>query len=751
MAEGISRRSVLRGLGASLGGALIDQKATAVGTLVGLSSSQLLLATPAPDILRIIFNPTSTSQSIDDGVLDRSMGAPSGPSIQLTGTAKTVRCGQFSVEIATDPVVLRVSNSAGRLVQQLRFAADGSLGFDVGTGPLLGLGQGGRQFDRRGSLHRMNSGQDDHDLATHGARVPVPWLIGTKGNWALFIHSPLGAFDLSGAEGRFLSDDAHTPIDVFLVSGDTPAAIMRAYAHITGLPAMPPLWSFGYLQSHRTLGTPEEVLGEARRFRESRLPCDAMIYLGTGFCPNGWNTNNGEFTWNSKAFPDPAKTISQLHDERFKVVLHIVVEGRKMTGSVGDACSVPPLPSGRLPDGTWPPERQVACYWPNHEPLLDLGIDGWWPDQGDDFDAPSRLARNRMYFEGQQLYRPNRRVFALHRNGFAGMQRFAAFLWSGDVESRWETLATHVPVAINTGLSAIPYWGTDIGGFVPTDEYSGELFARWFQFATFTPLFRSHGRDWRMHTPWGWTDGERGVPETNKWHPDPASLKDPRIEPICRRYLELRYQLLPYLYSAVREACVGGMPILRALWLHYPNDPAAVAREDQYLFGRDLLVAPVVARGLTERRIYLPRGHWHDFWTGQKLAGGREIVRPVDLATIPLYVRAGAILPLGPVKQHVDEDSSGATELRIHPGADGRFQLYEDDGETFDYQRGRYRLTEMRWDDAKRRLTISPATGESVPTNPLPPVPCRFNVTIAGANRHAELRYDGRRPASLNL
>jgi alpha-glucosidase (family GH31 glycosyl hydrolase) len=748
MTDGITRRSVLRGLGASLGGALIDQATGAVGIQV---STELLLATPAPDILRIVFNPTGVARAVDDDVLDRGVSTAKGSPVALTGESKTVRCGKFSVRITNEPLVLQVSNSAGRLVQRLRFAAGDSLGFDLDAGPLLGLGQGGPQFDRRGRFHQMNSGQDGRDLAIHGARVPIPWLIGTKGHWALFIHSPVGAFDLSGTEGRFAPDQAGATMDVFLVSGDSPAAIMRAYARITGLPEMPPLWSFGYQQSHRTLGTPEEVLSEARRFRENRLPCDTMIYLGTGFCPNGWNTNNGEFTWNSRVFPDPPQAIAQLHDANFKVVLHVVVEGHKMTGHVADACSAAPLPSGRLPDGTWPPDRQVACYWPLHRPLLDLGIDGWWPDQGDGFDAPSRLARNRMYFEGQQLYRPNRRVFALHRNGFAGMQRFAAFLWSGDVESRWETLATHLPVAINTGLSAIPYWGTDIGGFVATDEYSGELFVRWFQFAAFTPLFRSHGRDWRMHTPWGWSDGERGAPETAKWHPDAASLEDPRVEPICRSFLELRYRLLQYLYCAVREACVSGIPILRALWLHYPDDPAAVARPDQYLYGRDVLVAPVVVKAASERRVYLPRGVWYDFWNGHKLEGGREIVRPVDLATLPLYVRAGAILPLGPVKQYVSESSSEATELRIHPGADGHFQLYEDDGESFDYRRGRYRLTDIRWDNDKRKLTVAPATGKSAPTDPLPPVPCRFNVTLAGESHHAELHYDGRRPATLTL
>ncbi len=756
MASGISRRSVLRGLGAAaLGGALIDQPAGAEGVQVDMQSARLLLASPASNILRIVLSPSGVAEAPDDGALDpAASGTARGSlSIPLTGggPAKTVRCGEFSVTIANEPLVLEVRDSAGHLVQRLRFASDGSLGFDTGSGPLLGLGQGGPQFDRRGSFDKMHSGQGGYELATHGARVPIPWLIGTKGNWALFVHTPVGAFDLTGVEGRFLSNEPHAPLDLFVVQGDSPETMMRAYARITGLPEMPPLWSFGYQQSHRTLGTPEEVLGEARRFRESRLPCDALIYLGTGFCPNGWNTNNGEFTWNSKVFPDPAKAISQLHGAGFKVVLHVVVEGRKMFGKVADACTAPPLPSGRLPDGTWPPDRQVACYWPFHKPLIDLGIDGWWPDQGDGFDAPSRLARNRMYFEGQQLWRPNRRVYALHRNGFAGMQRFAAFLWSGDVESRWQTLATHVPLAINTALSGIPYWGTDIGGFVATDEYSGELFARWFQFAAFTPLFRSHGRDWRMHTPWGWSDGERGVPETARWHPDPASLRDPRVEPICRRYLELRYRLMPYLYSAVHDVCGTGVPIVRALWLHYPDDPAAVARADQYLYGRDLLVAPVVTQGATERHIYLPQGHWYDFWTGEMLEGAREIVRQVDLATLPLYVRAGAILPLGPVKQHTGENSHDPIELRVHPGADGRCQLYEDDGETFDYRRGRYRLIELRWDNAHRRLTVMPAAGESAPSDPLPPLPRRFDVSIAGDHRHAELHYDGRHPITLTL
>ncbi|PXA87122.1 glycoside hydrolase [Nostoc sp. 3335mG] len=743
MAE-LTRRGALSGLVAAVGGALIDRPVRAAVRFRG-AGEQWLLTAVAPDVLRIVRRPADAAPAPDDGALDeQAWPVP----VELIAGQHGTRCGDFTIEAAGDPPLLRIRDTHGSIVQTLSFAADGGFDFDLGAGPLLGLGQGGPQFDRRGSVDTMVSGQGGYRLETHGARVPVPWLIGTGGGWALFVHTPVGAFDLSGARGRFLPGKAGGETDLFVVAARDPARIMRAYSRITGLAEMPPRWSFGYQQSHRTLGSPDEILGEARRFRDAKLPCDAMIYLGTGFCSNGWNADNGEFAWNPRVFPNPAKAIDGLHQDGFKVVLHIVVEGHRMTGRVTDPCTASPMPSGRTADGKWPPDRQVSCYWPFHKPLADLGIDGWWPDQGDDFDAPSRLARNRMYFEGQQMWRPNRRVYALHRNGFAGMQRFASFLWSGDVESRWETLANHVPIAINTGLSGIPYWGTDIGGFVPTEEYSGELYARWFQFAAFTPLFRSHGRDWRMHTPFGWTDGQRGVPETAHWRPDPASLKDARIEAICRRYLELRYRLTPYLYSTAHEACTTGMPIVRALWLHHPDDPAAVKRGDAYLYGRDLLVAPVVEQDARTRRLHLPHGRWYDFWTGEAIEGGREIARRVDLETMPLYVRAGAILPLDPVRQHLDEQVGEPTELRIYPGADGRFALYEDDGDSFDYRRGRYRLTQLRWADATRTLSIAPAAG---PSDPLPSLPRDFRVRLAGGSGVVALAYDGRTPASVRL
>jgi len=664
---------------------------------------------------------------------------------------KKVSLGRLSVSASLNPLTITVEES-GRELQLLRIdQATGSLAFKSGDKLLLALGEGGPQFDRRGIADQMRSGQGGYKLRTHGGRVPVQWLISTSG-WAIYIDQPYGAFDLTGKEGLFVpaKNQSPVPLDLFLVSTNEPTQIMSEYARLTGKPEMPPLWSLGYLQSHRTLRGPEEIMWVARTFREKKLPCDALIYLGTDFTPSGWNTHNGEFTWHATNFPDPRKMVDELHAQNFKVVLHTVLEGRRLTGTVNDKCTAPTLPSGRAPDGRWPDDRQVSCYWPVHKQLYDVGIDGWWPDQGDGLDGPSRLARNRMYFEGSLQLRPNERPFALHRNGQAGMQRYAAFLWSGDVYSTWETLKNHVPIAVNTGLSGITYWGTDIGGFVPTKDYTGELHVRWFQFGAFNPLFRAHGRTWHLRLPWGWNTGELGVSEVANYtggaaDPDPSELHNAEVEPICRKYLELRYRLMPYLYSVVREGCNTGLPIIRALWLHHSEDATASARGDEYLWGRDILVAPVVEKGATSRSVYLPHGTWYDFWTEEKLDGGREISKPVDLATMPLYVRAGAIIPFGPIKQFTEEKADGPLSLRVYPGSDGNFTLYEDDGKTYDYRRGEWSGIQITWNDPRRRLSLRLEKGSRMTSST-----SSFEVQVIGTKLTRSIVFKGR-PIDLQL
>ncbi|HXB72567.1 MAG TPA: TIM-barrel domain-containing protein [Candidatus Acidoferrales bacterium] len=727
----LTRRAALKTVVSAGAGALLTAQES--GIQIAGRPVEVTLTSISPETVRITAQAIEAGQvqpiPSDGALVKEDWGKPVARLRPVAGT-RNVKCGDLTVRIAVEPLVIRVETKGGRLIQELKpDAATGALTFQLGDGPVLGLGQGGPQFDRRGNLDRMVSGQGGYHLATHGGKVPIQFAIGLAG-WAMFIHQPLGAFDLTGKAGQLQppNPQAALPLDVFVIGVKDPVRVMAEYAKITGLPEMAPLWSFGYQQSHRTLGPPAEIIQEARLFREKKLPCDAMIYLGTEFCPNGWNTRNGEYDWNSKAFPDPKRAIDELHDAHMKVVLHIVMEGRHYSGTVRDACTAP-LPPGRTPDNRWPPDRQVACYWPAHKPLLDLGVDGWWPDQGDGLDPASRLLRNRMYFEGHQMYRPNERVYALHRNSYAGMQRYASFLWSGDIQSTWETLKTHVPVAVNTGLSGIPYWGTDIGGFVPTQDFTGELYVRWFQFAAFNPLFRSHGREWKLRLPWGWNRGEIGdFRETPSYHPAESELHNAAVEPICKKYLELRYQLMPYLYSAVKESCETGLPIIRALWLHYPEDAVAAARGDQYLYGRDILVAPVVEKGATSRTLYLPRGTWYDFWTRQKLEGGREITRPVDLETTPLYVRAGAVIPMGPVKQYTAEKVDGPLSLWVHPGADGAFSWYEDDGKTFDYRKGEFMRVNISWNDRQRRLSLRLAGGSKM----LEPAKRNIVVHVAG-------------------
>ena len=655
----------------------------------------------------------------DDGALAATHWPAPAATLHGVSHAQTVRCGKFTVDAA--PPLSFTFKTGGETVQHL--AIDSAITFRTGDAPLLGLGEGGPQFDRRGSADIMRSGQGGYRLRTFGGRVPIPWVIGT-GGWAIFFHQPLGAFDLTGPESKLTPAHPGQPLDVFVVASHDPAVIMGEYARITGHPELPALWTLGYQQSHRTLASREEVLEEAKTFREKKLPCDTLIYLGTGFCPSGWNTNNGEFTFNQKVFPDPKVMFDQLHAEHFKVVLHVAYPTgiRQMSGTVADQC-----------DSSRRAETQPSCYWNMHKPVWELGVDGWWPDEGDALDGPSRLVRNRMYWDAPQLDRPNERPYALHRNGYPGMQRYASFLWSGDVNSQWETLRNHIPDAVNTGLSGIPLWGTDIGGFVPTNELTGELYVRWFQFGAFCPLFRSHGRTWKLRLPWGWDTGDPGPLETQNYRPDPSELHDARVEPICRKYLDLRYRLMPYLYSAVREGTQTGMPIVRALWLHYPDDPAAVARGDEYLWGRDMLVAPVVEKGATERKLYLPRGAWHDFWTNELTEGGREITRKVDLETVPLYVRAGAVLPMGPVKQYTAEKVDGPLTIAVYPGANGSFLLYEDAGNGFEYRKGEWMGTQMAWNDGRRTLLLRLAPGSRM----LGPAHRDIEVKIGDATRKA--------------
>jgi len=615
---------------------------------------------------------------------------------ELSGE-KVLHVGNLRVLVKGSPLKITVQREDGKLVQQLTFDEGGGTNAGVAfraEAPVFGLGEGARQFDRRGALYPMEPSWGGWNRPVLGSVVPSPFVVGTDG-WTLFAHRPEGQFDLREGIGRFIPrQDAQggATLDLFIISVVEPVDALTEYIRLTGKPVMPPKWALGYFQSHRTLAGPDEPLQIARTFREKMLPCDAVIYLGTGYCTNGWNTGHGSLVFNTNAFVP--ENIHALHDLNFKVVFHVNRAPRNLFGASIVEQSSSPL--------------HIRNYWARHREVLALGADGWWPDDGDELPLEARLTRHCCYYEGPLQDRPNVRPWSLHRTGCAGSQRYGGRIWSGDIDGKWETLAAHVSVGLNHGLSLTPFWGSDTGGFYPTRELTGELYARWFQFSAFCPSFRSHGRTWKLRLPWGWNTGDYG-PVENNTNVDRAELHNAEIEPIAKKYLELRYRLLPYNYTLAREAVDTGLPMMRALWLHYANDAEAVKLGSEYLWGRDILVAPVVEKSAKSHRAYLPAGTWFDWWTGEKLAGRRWIERPVDLATLPLYVRAGAIVPLDPVRQFTAQTVTEPTTLRVYPGADGAFTLYDDDGQSLGYRDGsdaKIVWIRIRWDDGARRLTL---------------------------------------------
>jgi alpha-glucosidase/alpha-D-xyloside xylohydrolase len=654
------------------------------------------------NVLRLSIAPSIvTPPEQETGVLDSPREVPLYP---IQEPAEIVHWGTYRIQVDKKPVRITVIDDAQRVRQEIQFDTDTTaVRFRLGSGPLFGLGEGLIGVSRRGAKDGMLNGQSSPDLRTAGSRVPIPWLMSPEG-WGIFVGLPLGTFDLTGEMGVVRSPVATSRRNVYLVLGETPTDVLRGYADLTGYPHLPPLWSLGYMQSHRTLASLDEVLGIAKTFRDKRLPCDALIYLGTGFCPSGWNTGHGSFTFNADVFEDPREMLRELHDAHFKVVLH-VVPPHDFHGKITDGGSAVRTSGDAVP------------YWAEHLPAEEIGIDGWWPDEGDLLPVEARLERNEMYWKGQIQAHPRRRPFALHRNGYAGLQRYG-WLWSGDIDSTWKALAAQVANAVNVGLCGIPYWGTDTGGFFPTHELTPELYVRWFQFSAFCPLFRSHGRTWKLRLPWGWDSGTPGPlegAETLLGWPSAQDLHNQQVEPICRKYLELRYEMLPYIYSTAEQTHRTGLPLVRALWIASPQDANTFQIADQYMWGDHFLVAPVLESGAARRNLYLPAGAWWDFWSHERVDGGGDISRDVDLSTIPLYVRAGAIFPIGPVRQYAMEPVEDSVVLRVYPGADGKFSWYEDDGISFGYRQGRFTRIDCAWKNSTRTLTLARAGGGGLP------------------------------------
>jgi len=717
--------------------------------------------------VRITLKPLSFEQEFPDTpvLVDGEYPEPA-ISIRELDTPIKEQVGNMTVEVHPDPLAVTVTNQEGDVVQRIAFRKNGTVDFELDDQPVLGMGEGGPlppedydwrelpiEFDRRGRLHEMHPRWQSN---AYGSRNPVAMMVGTSG-WGIYIPTPWGQVDLRNENyGVFIPRD-HTTLssepqsheeqhanrgqgippldsmvpglyDIFVFDAHDPVEFMEDVSRISGKAVMPPKWALGYMQSHRTLEDDEQMVNIVETFREKQIPLDAVIYLGTGFTPRGWNKEQPSFEYNPEVFQrDPEEVIEDIHNMDTKFIVHMIPWDRDKLPTLHGS-----IPSGS--DETLD-AGHIKNYWEQHEGLVEDGVDAWWPDEGDWFNLFERMKRHQLYYQGPLSTEPNIRPWSLHRNGHLGIARWGGWMWSGDPHSTWKTLEAQIAVGLNHSLSLSPFWGSDIGGFFSTEELDGELYARWFQFGAFTSSFRSHGRGWWTRLPWGWGQEEAGPLEG--YPLDTTALGDERIEPIAKKYAELRYRLLPYIYTLAWQARNSGMPMMRTMWLHYPEDEYARDLADQYLWGRDILVAPVHKKDARFRQVYLPEGEWYDWWTGKKHTGGKPLSREVDLATMPIYVRAGAIIPLDPVRQYVDEPVSEPTTLKIYPGSDGKFVLYEDDGKTLDYLEGEYSLTRLTWDDEEQVLTIEPQEGESSDK--------RLRVELVGSSDSKVVVYNGER------
>lgn len=732
--------------------------------------------------VRITLMPAELKGKLPDNpALDERIYSAPVLSIETINKPVKRKVGNLYVQVLSDPIKIIITNSKNSVIQSITFNNEGGFSFTKPRNPVLGMGEGGPrptrgidwrsapvEFDRNGSLHPM---QPRWQSDAYGSRNPVPLMIGTEG-WAIFVASPWGQIDMRADDhGLFIPLDQSNQgtiqqtaanqgqnlgkglppadhfvkglIDIFVFDAHDPSVFMKELSLVTGPAVMPPLWSLGFMQSHRTLQDENQMLWVINTFREKKMPLDAVIYLGTGFAPRGWNKPQPSFEFNPKVFlRNPEEVIGDIHKKNVKIVLHMVPWDRNKLPSLQG--TIPAL-AGEIKD-----ESHIENYWKQHEGLVKSGIDAFWPDEGDWFNLYERIKRHQMYYQGPISTTPDVRPWSLHRNGYLGIAKWGGWVWSGDTESSWKTLEAQIAVGINHSLSIGPYWGSDIGGFYPNNEKTGELYARWFQFGAFCGSFRSHGRTWYTAIPWGWGLSDMGALENNnsssaaiaRTNPLPSEMNNPEIEKVTKKYDELRYQLLPYTYTLAWQARTTGMPLMRAMWLHYPKDSIATATGNQYLWGKDMLVAPVFEKGAIARKLYLPDGYWYDWWTNEKVAGGKFISRPVDLSIMPIYVRAGGIIPVDPVRQYTGEAVNEPTTIRIFPGADGEFELYNDDGISLKYLQGKTTITRFIWNEKRNRLTIEPVSDNYMADKTSGR---NFIIELAGKKKTEMVTYKGHR------
>jgi alpha-D-xyloside xylohydrolase len=483
-----------------------------------------------------------------------------------------------------------------------------------------------------------------------------------------------------------LTSVAGKSIDYYLLYGPEIDGILHAYRTMTGHAPLLPKWAYGFFQSKDRYVSLDEIREIAQRYRREHIPLDAMVQDWF------WWKTEGDPIFNAN-YHDVASDLEALHNENVHAMISVwgLLDPESETYKLLDQ-KHELVSDAHVYDATNPEARNL--YWPHMGDAI-LSSRQITIGNGAEYTNVFPLAHTLGVQDNWKAQNPSKRVFLLTRSAFLGQQRVGATVWSGDVYGTYWGLSHQVPAGLNFALSGLPYWTTDIGGYWPphedplADPAFQELYARWFEYGTFCPIFRTHGHR----------------PHNELWSFD-------KVEQILVSYDKLRYRLMPYIYSLAWKVTSEDYTIQRPLVMDWRTDPKAWNLGDQFMLGPALLVSPVLKADATRRNVYLPAAaSWYNFWTGESLTGGQEIEADAPLDRMPLFVRAGSILPLGPQIEYATQDPSGPIELRIYRGADAKFDLYEDAGDGYEYEKGQHSVIPIRWDDRSSVLTIGSLQG----------------------------------------
>jgi alpha-D-xyloside xylohydrolase len=602
----------------------------------------------------------------------------------------------------------------------------------------LGEQQNGKMVQRNLKLTMIEGNTDDY----------IPFFVSVKG-YGLYWDNYSPTLFVDGPEETSFKSDVGDCLDYYFMYGATADGVIAEMRDLTGQVPMFPLWTYGYWQSKERYKSQDELVGVVKKYRELEVPFDGII--------QDWQYWGNNYLWNAMEFLNadfynPQKMVDDVHNLHAHMIISIwnsfgpqTKQYRELDkiGALMDFQTWPQSGSDK-----WPPNRDYPSgvrvydpfnpeardiYWKYlNKGIFSLGMDGWWMDSSEpdhldfkpsDLDNKTYLGSFRKVrnafplmtvgglYQHQRSVTSDKRVFILTRSAFAGQQRYGANTWSGDVTASWDALRNQISAGLNFSLCGIPYWNSDIGGFFLSrfrkkldDAGYRELYARWIQFGTFCPMMRSHG-----------TDAPREIYQFGK--------KGDRVYDAIEKFINLRYILLPYIYSASWDVTANQSSMMRALMMDFPKDKRALDINDQYMFGKSLLVCPVTMpmyskdtnedfSTIKTKELYLPKGaDWFDFWTGNKFTGGQTIKKEAPLDIIPLYVKAGSILPVGPKVQYATEKRWDNLEIRVYEGANGEYTLYEDENDNYNYEKGVYSTITFSWDDAKKVLTINNRKG----------------------------------------